>query len=460
MSIINSQPLIGASGNQGVAGYNLTKSLRFRGSAGAYLNRTPASAGDRQKFTFSFWCKRGTLGSAQRVIQSRDDATANGNNFTVQFTAADTLFIDNYANAYLLQLYTSQVFRDPSAWYHITIAIDTTQATASNRAKLYVNGNQVTAFGTTAYPSQNTNLNWNVSGQPCNIARYSDATGNSLYFYDGYLTEVNFIDGQALTPSSFGETNSTTGVWKPKAYTGTYGTNGFYLPFTDVATTSGSNAGLGKDFSGNGNYWNTNNISVTSGATYDSMTDVPTLTSATQANYAVLNPLNTSATIADGNLQWSNNANNGSASTIAPNTGKWYAEFTFSAINSSVATFGVSNLLTSNAFNGATQTWQLGYSSAGKLENAGSQTTVATYTTGDVVAVAFDCPTGAATFYKNNTSVGTITNASFANVPVILGLGSGGSPSGTSTGVANFGQRPFAFSPPSGYVALNTYNLP
>ena len=103
---------------------------------------------------------------------------------------------------------------------------------------------------------------------------------------------IHFIDGQALTPSSFGETSSTTGVWQPKRYSGTYGTNGFYLPFTDnSALTSGSNAGLGKDFSGNGNYWNTNNISITSGSTYDSMTDVPTLTSATQANYPVLNPI-------------------------------------------------------------------------------------------------------------------------------------------------------------------------
>ena len=141
------------------------------------------------------------------------------------------------------------------------------------------------------------------SGQtPQNQASYINAANaqalgrrtDGSYYVDGYLAEVYFIDGQALTPSSFGETSTTTGVWQPKAYTGTYGTNGFYLKFSDIATTSGSNAGLGKDFSGNGNYWTTNNISVTAGPTYDAMIDVPTgngYTSGTQpaSNYAVLN---------------------------------------------------------------------------------------------------------------------------------------------------------------------------
>jgi hypothetical protein len=189
------------------------------------------------------------------------------------------------------------------------------------------------------------------------------------------------------------------------------------------------------------------------------MTDVPTLTSATAANYAILSPINSGAIIQYANLQWNSNTNSGASSSIAPSSGKWYAEFTFSAISSSVVTFGVSNILTSNAFSGATQTWQLGYSSAGKLENAGSQTTVATYTTGNVLAVAFDCSTGAATFYKNNTSVGTITNASFANVPVMLGMGAGGSITGMSAGYVNFGQQPFTYTPPTGFIALNTYNL-
>ena len=304
----------------GDAGYNLTRSLRFRASASAYLNRTPASVGNRQTFTISAWVKRGTLAATQYLFGTY--LSTGVDEFNFNFNSADTLWIGDYQSADNILLKTTQVFRDPSAWYHLVLAIDTTQATAANRVKLYVNGSQVTAFSTATYPSQNYNTTvWNTSSPSAVGARGRVYTNN----LDGYLTEYNFIDGQALTPSSFGSYDALTGVWQPARYTGTYGTNGFYLPFTDnSALTTSSNVGLGKDFSGNGNYWTTNNISITAGVTYDSMTDVPTLTSATAANFAVLNPLNPSrSTLTNGNLTASGTTD---TPTIIPTSGTYYFE--------------------------------------------------------------------------------------------------------------------------------------
>lgn len=247
MSVIGSNILAGASGQGG--GYNLTRSLRLRLSATAFLNRTPASATDRQKFTWSGWIKRGSLGIYGQLFSARN---SDNNNFGLLFWNDDTLyFADQTAPTYNLQFKTTQVFRDPSAWYHVVLAIDTTQATNTNRVKLYVNGSQVTAFSTATYPSQNLNTYVNTTNAH-NIGAF---TANSNHF-DGYMTEVNFIDGQALTPSSFGETSATTGVWQPKKYAGTYGTNGFYLPMNKAVPSYNADylviAGGGGGSSGGG----------------------------------------------------------------------------------------------------------------------------------------------------------------------------------------------------------------
>jgi hypothetical protein len=312
-------------------GYNLTNSLRFRSSASAYISRTPSTSTNRRTWTYSAWHKRGGLGSVNRLFSADNGAQQT----LLRFQADNTLQFQIYNSGVAAQLITTQVFRDPSAYYHIVCVLDTTDATSSNRMKLYVNGVQITSFSTASYPTQNYDAFVNQ-----NILHSTSSAGTSEYI-DGYLTEINFIDGQALTPSSFGETSTSTGVWIPKKYTGTYGTNGFYLPFTDVATTSGSNAGLGKDFSGNGNYWTTNNISITSGSTYDSMTDVPTLTSASAANYCVLNPdirpYPSADNIADGNLKFTSSSAGVSGSawgTFVLTSGKWYFESTITTVGS------------------------------------------------------------------------------------------------------------------------------
>jgi hypothetical protein len=428
-------------------GYTIARSVRMRSSASAYLNRTLTTPTNNKIWTYSFWIKRGKLGVTQRLFF----ATGTDNLF---FSADDVL---NFyiASAGSGEFHTTQVFRDPSAWYHIVIAVDTTQATSTNRVKIYVNGVQVTSFsGTTLYPTQNYNTYINSAVSHA-ISGYGVPVTQD--WLDGYLTEINFVDGQQLTPSSFGETDSITGVWKPKAYSGTYGTNGFELNFSDNSASTATT--IGKDYSGNGNNWTPNNISVTAGVTYDSMTDVPTLTSATAANYAVLNPLdkNTSSiTISDGNLKYATSGTNfGVRGSISVSSGKWYWETTITAVGTGSLLLGIANATWDLTYVGSTS-GSYGYFSANgnKGNNTSFSAYGATFTTNDVIGIALDMDAGTLTFYKNNTSQGTaFTGLSGSFFPAFSGQTS-------DSAAVNFGQRPFSYTPPTGFVSLNTYNLP
>lgn len=256
--------------NMTITNYN-QESLMFNDGDSAYLNRTNSGAGNRRTFTYSFWMKRTNLGQDQRVIEASTDATGNEvDGFEFQ---GDTIRIVSYHSSTDIQLVTNQVFRDPSAWYHFVVAFDTTQATASNRVKLYVNGTQVTSFSTETYPSQNYDTYFNNNSDEIYIGRRIDNGGSpSGEYFDGYLGETILVDGQQLAATSFGETDSN-GVWIPKKYTGTYGTNGFRLQFKDSSS-------LGKDTSGNSGNFTANNF-----ATTDQGPDSPHL------NYATMNPL-------------------------------------------------------------------------------------------------------------------------------------------------------------------------
>jgi len=224
--------LIGASGQGG--GYNLESSLRFRG--GQNLRRTPSSTSNRRTYTLSFWLKRGAIGTSPYVFEQYYDANTRSilyinSSGTESFNMFSRIGGTNY------QVQCNAVCRDPSAWYHLVISIDTTQATASNRVKIWVNGEQQTSLSVPAgYPPQNSDTAINTTGEF--VIGGSQNNGSYGSYYDGYITEFNFVDGQALTPSDFGETDTITGVWKPKEYLGTYGTNGFYLPFTGEITPS------------------------------------------------------------------------------------------------------------------------------------------------------------------------------------------------------------------------------
>jgi hypothetical protein len=460
--------LMGASGQ---AGYRLQRSLRTRASASAYLSRTFLSNGNQQRWTWSGWVKAGRFGSQQPLFNAYSSVTDYGL-FTFSASgfigATDTLkFYTTVSNATQSALETAAVFRDPASWYHIVLQVDTTQATASNRIRIYVNGVQQTLTGT--QPSQNTTIGfYNTTS----VSQQIGALASGTYgYFDGYLAEVNFIDGQALTPSSFGSTNALTGVWQPAPYTGAYGTNGFVLDFEDnSALTTSSNVGLGKDTSGNGNYWTTNNISITAGVTYDSMTDVPTLTSATAANFAVLNPLNNSGTLANANLTW-NGTDRAALGTMAlPITGKYY----FEATCTTVGNFSIIGIADGQAasFNGVLSSANFRtYNSGGeKADSTRTASWGSTFTSGDVIGIAVDMDNGAIYFAKNNTwqASGVPTSGASKTGAAFTDLISSGKTwvafvsSTNNNGVwnANHGQRPFTYTPPTGFVALNTFNLP
>ena len=453
MSLLQNSNAISTAG-----GYDINNSLRFRRSASAFLQRTPASAGNRKTFTWSGWVKRGLSGN-NYIFNANQNSSYGQFGIAFSNNATDDLTVYNQNSTTTnLNVYTNAVFRDYSAWYHIVVVVDTTQATAANRVLIYVNGVlQSTTISTQV--AQNTDLNCNNTIAH-NIGKEQTASGGSGNYFDGYMAEINFIDGSAKTPSDFGETDTTTGSWKPKAYTGTYGTNGFYLKFSDIATTSGSNAGLGKDFSGNANYWTTNNISVTAGTTYDAMTDSPTLTSATVANYAVLNPLTSTAgymTYANANLYATIGAQDKVVyGTIAiPTSGKYYFEWTISTVGSATS-FGVTTEVTQGTgtgFSGGVQRWY-DWKPAGAVAN-------------DVLMTAIDMDNGKIWFGKNGTWNSSGNPATGANPAYSDMLTAGGSNPwlaatylNAANGNANFGQRPFSYTPPTGFVRLNTYNLP
>ena len=469
MSVIGSNILAGASGQGG--GYNLTNSLRFRSSASAYLNRTATTPTDAKKGTLSMWVKRGLLTLA--TSPNNGDLVGSGDGFAmVQFYDTSLYFGERGSNGYIS---TAAVFRDPSAWYHVFCVFDTTLATANDRLQIWVN-NVRQATGTfNVAPTLNSSfkfLNENSTVYNLGAENSSSSVRNN---FDGYLAETNFIDGQALTPSSFGETSTDTGVWIPKKFVGTYGTNGFYLKFTDTTSTST----LGTDFSGNSNTWTVNNISLTAGSTYDSMTDVPTLTSATVANYAVFNPLNKStvgtATPSNGNLNvlLDRSSNNPwIQSTIAfPSSGKWYLEYSQTSIDTGSTPYnfiGVMDVTTPISTPVSSVTGVRGYYLWDGQKRSGTTATSYGSATAlnDIIGVAVDMDSGKIWFAVNNTWVNSGsptggTNAAFTDLTgttwsffnSILGETS-------SNSFVNFGQRPFSYTPPTGFVALNTFNLP
>jgi hypothetical protein len=211
-------------------GYEIDNSLRFNDGDSPKLAITPGGAGDRDTFTFSFWIKRTTLGAAQRIFSAGTSIGTNNNNVSsFLFESNDTLkFFGEVGGSASFTLQTNRLFRDPSAWYHIVVAVDTEDGTAANRIKLYVNGVQETSFSTANYMNQNTDTFFNAA----NVHNISYTGGG---YIDGYLAEFHHIDGTQVAPTEFGEVDDN-GVWIPKAYDGSYGTNGFYLDFSNDAT--------------------------------------------------------------------------------------------------------------------------------------------------------------------------------------------------------------------------------
>ena len=445
-------PLLLASA-AAAGGIQVSRSLRFNSADSAYLNRTPASAGNRKTWTWAGWVKRSKLGTYQYLLSANGGGSYSA---SILFNDTDTLTfaIGNTSAA----ITTAAVYRDVSAWYHLVFVLDTTQATQANGMKIYINGVQqtVTASGTYTQNDEGwvNTANQHLFGYPGN------------YYLDGYLANIQFIDGQALTPASFAGTDATTGQWIPKAYSGSYGTNGFYLQFADNSSNTAST--LGKDYSGLGNNWTPNNFSVTAGAGNDSLVDSPTnygtdtgAGGEVRGNYCTWNPLDKSgnATFSNGNLDAQTGASGYGTTrgTIGVSSGKWYWEVTFNSTDASNDCYiGVLDIAGSIAdtVGGNAKGYAYWAFNGSKYNNASFASYGASYAPGDVIGIALDLNAGTLAFYKNGSSQGTAyTGLAGTFCPAFSD--SGGSNIGI---IGNFGQRPFAY-PVSGFKALCTQNL-
>jgi len=301
--------LAGSSGQS--TGYTIDQSIRFNSADSAKMERTPSSTGNRKKWTNSFWFKRGKLGVYQTLPGLQ--TTGNGGSYGAFFNASDVLhlFIYYTGSAWQGQLYGNRVFRDPTAWYHCVIAVDTTDPVAHNRIKVYFNGKREINWSTENYPNQNQDTFFNTASVKTLIS--VDGTNNTQYYSDMYGAEMHWLDGYAYGPEFFGEFDES-GIWIPKEYTGSYGTNGFKIDGRD----SGD---LGDDESGQGNDFSTSGL-----AAHDKMIDTPTNNFCTM--HSAAKHTDSGFTISNGNLDLTRTAGNnkGVVSTIGLTSGKWYWE--------------------------------------------------------------------------------------------------------------------------------------
>ena len=383
-------------------GYNVANSLRFNSGSSDYLNKTLGTATNRKKFTYSFWFKKSSLTGNQGQLIT---AGTNGNNADeLTIHSSDKLSFQGYeSSTQEFQLRTNALFRDVSAWYHVVVAYDSTQGTASNRIKMYVNGTQVTSFAIETYPDENHEPLFNS-----NIANYLGTYINtSGYFYDGYMAEVVFIDGQQLDATSFGEFDSDSPtIWKPKDVSGlTFGTNGFYLDFENASS-------LGADVSGNSNNFTVNNLTA-----IDQSTDTCT------NNFAVPNILlqGIDITYDETNLQIAigEDGQYGTQSSIGVNAGRWYCELKYIATTSAgndrvmpgivgnptkLATYGVSPSpnFGEGYVGSSTDITSYGYYKDGNAyHNSGTTSYGDTWTLNDIIGIYLDCEDNKLYFSKN-----------------------------------------------------------
>jgi hypothetical protein len=439
--------------------------------ASTYLTTSKSTPTNQFKWTFSGWFKLSDISNAngggnQVILSDYTDASNRGNIF---LESNDELVVaDRVDNSNVLNYTTTRKFRDPNAWYHIVVSHDRTLATPET--KIYVNGVEETSFSTSTNPSQNGTSYFNKSGQDSLIGKY----GGGAEYYDGLMTHVHFIDGTAYDASDFGETDATTGIWKPKTLPSvTYGTNGFFLKFE----SSGS---MGLDSSGNAN-----NFTVSGNLTQT--VDTPSNV------FVTFNPLDTTRTSSstplfqNGNTTAYNAASDGSylASTMAVNKGKWYAEFKVGA-GANTRNFGILDVTSSLAYIGnpasgnATNSYAYNSLSSGGLLRDGNTTiasSVGTTTNGDIVSVMIDLDSATKTikFQKNGVDLSGTTQMTISQssdtywifalradgdqyVYANFGNGYFGTTAVSSAG-SNGNGAIFEYDVPSGYYALNTKNI-
>ena len=461
--------------------------------ATTYLSFTPSSTGNQRTFTFSFWVQRSKLGlgGTGQVIYCQSYGS-DGYQFKIEFTSNDEFRLYNSKGASdAINLKTSKLFRDTSSWYAITVEIDTTQSTESDRAKIYVNGVQETAFGTSTYPTQNLELDVNAAAAQIIGAKYS---GSYSTYFDGLLSQFIFVDGTAYAASTFGSTNTVSGEWKPNANpTVTYGSNGYKLTFEDTTA-------LGDDTSGN-----TNDFTLSGSGT--STLDNPS------NNFATWNPLNyvqanNSPVLTNGNTKMTGSADapfpNAISTLGIPKSGKYYAEFKMQ--NNTAFAVGICDIpkgmealrtastsIYNTSFNGA-----VSLKNDGSVIRNGAETNSVTPTiaTGDIAMIAYDADNGAFYAGRNGTwgtvggvvgvptsgssktgaidisaqswfttstdqgfLVGSTTGGGYAVVEANFGNGYFGTTAVTSAGTAPSTPGTFEYAVPTSYQPLSTKGL-
>ena len=434
-------------------GYDIDNSLKMESDNSESMTRTPSSSGNRKTWTLSFWFKRTELGATERLFEAWDGSTGT----SALFDTANKFLLDLTAGG---NYFTSTaVFRDTSAWYHFVIRVDTTQGTASERARIYVNGSEL-AGSWNSNIGQNTDLTWNQ-----NVVHYFGVFHNTGNFVNGYYAEVINVDGTSLAPTAFGEFDSDSGIWKPIDASPTYGTNGFKLEFK----TSG---GLGADTSGNGHTWTLNNITAA-----DQATDTPT------NNFCTWNPLWTyqhAGTLTEGatNRSGSTGQWQGAKGTIGVTNGKWYWENKASGndtiigwqTDEGVALTGNSHniLSTIGLYQDGNYIW-IKDSTSGRNDTSASGSNVS----GQIIGFALDLDSSpqTATFYRNGSAIASDVNIDGLTGKTIFPFVAQYNQSSESNfgGYTSFsissaasdenGYGTFEYAPPSGYYALCTKNL-
>ena len=475
-----------AGGNES-KGYEISNSVRFDKGSSPDLTRTFSNNSNKKTWTWSGWFKN-CIGTHEINLlrYSPDDDTIDN---IVISTSGNIQFQIRRAPTNHAYLNTNQLLRDPSAWYHLVVVLDTTQSTDSNRVKFYLNGNQITSFANSIYPDQNHEgaINSNVEHTIC---KFRETGGDGTRYGDFYLAENHFIDGTAKAQTDFGEFDDN-GVWVPKKYTGSYGNNGYYLEFQQTGTSQNS-SGIGADTSGNDNHFAPTNLAATD-ITEDTCTN----------NFATFNPLyvdrfaNTK-TLSEGNCEvdYPNSGNDGTAAlTQAVDNGKWYIEM---KVIDSAGFYPAVGSINENAsqtvpYGRLSTGLAIAYDTNGTLKYENSNTSYGnSVSNGDIFQIALDMDNHLVWFgingtWQNSATQTEIENSTATNdattkvgeqtfltdyddITIFVGdvnsdgtaniqLNTGNPPFSISSGNTDGKYGNFEYAPPSGYYALCTKRL-
>ena len=445
-------------GSISTGGYEVDNSLKLESDNAEYLDNRHHSAGNRRTWTLSFWIKRTELGTTQKPYDA-------GNAASIAFLSTDKIQIEN-SNLYLV---TDRVFRDTSAWYHIVQLNDSTQSTASNRAKLWINGVQETSFSSETYMAQNQEGNMN-SATSISIG------GGGGAHVNGYMAELFFVDGQALAPTDFGEFDDDTGIWIPKEYEGTLSGTSIKLDFSDSSALWTDSSGL----TGNGTSMSGNNITAA-----DQATDTPT------NNFAIINAINlsgTGITLSNGATKMTNGSTwQTGVSTIAVTKGKWYFEAKASSASSFVGFVDVEDAYVPQnstgyflGYAGGNQNRSVAMGGDGNIYNDNNSASGTSFGSSNIVGMALDMDNRKVYWYVDNsivnsgnavtwatsstlgdawTDVITLAVSLYSGVTMEVNFGGFTTMSISSPASDANGYGTFEYAPPTGYYALCTKNL-